>query len=179
MKTRRSRGQASVEFTIFSVMLILSAFLIVQLAWIGIQKWQFNHFAAYTARVWSVEKDKSPNEAMIEVLAVALVRWNLYDRDFVKIMFVSSEDPKDVDGESANGLTFTGVSQLVSIYRDTIGETAFSVPSSVSSYLPAMPSTGLVRFETFIPVDKEPEENARKGRDNDCKETPCESGNKR
>lgn len=178
------RGQASVEFTIFAVLLFLAMFLLVQLAWIAIQKWQFNHFGAYAARVWTVEKEDSPQESLLNVQMRSLIRWDLINRDYVKFMWVSSEDPKDVDDDTYEGITFTGIAPLMGIYRDQIGETAIPldgyVPDELSAMLPDMPTTGLVRFQTFIPMKKEPEEEPDvTNRDNDCEETPCESGNGR
>ena len=157
----------------------------MQLSWIGVQKWQFNHFAAYAARVWSVQKDEDPEESLLKVQAVALVRWNLLDRDLVKLMWVSAaDDSKDFDDPdvSANGISFSGAAPLLSIYRDQIGETLFDnpIPPEAFSLFPGdLPSTGLVGFKTFIPIEKEPEESPGARRDNDCEETPCESGNTR
>jgi hypothetical protein len=180
---RSERGQAAVEFTIFSVALIFSMFLIVQLAWIAVQKWQFNHFAAYSSRAWSVQKDQGAEETLIIhiILPSLFMRWHLLTKDYVKFMWVSSEDPKDIDGSSIPGLSYTGVAALFPLYQDAIGDTfsgAF-IPSSVSSIIPfPLPTFGLISFETFIPMEKEPEEKPGSDRDNDCNETPCESGNK-
>jgi hypothetical protein len=159
-------------------------FLLVQIAWIGIQKWQFNHFAAYAARVWTVEKDDTPEESLLNVQMRALLRWDLISRDYVKFMWVSSEDSKDIDDDTYEGITFTGIAPLMGIYKDQIGETMFTVdnpiPSELMAVLPDIPTTGLIRFETFIPMKKEPEEQPDiSNRDNDCEETPCENGNGR
>lgn len=179
------RGQAAVEFTIFAALLILAILLIVQLSWIGIQKWQFNQFAGYAARVWSVQKeDDDPEISLLKVQGLALLRWNLLSRDLVKFMWVSSpEDSRDFEDPdvSANGITFTGAAPLLALYRQQIGETLFDnpIPSEAMSLFPFdLPTTGLVGFQTFIPIEKEPEESPGDG-DNDCEETPCESGNER
>jgi TadE-like protein len=179
------RGQAAVEFTIFAAMLLLAIILIVQLSWIGIQKWQFNHFASYSARVWSVHKDQEPGDALRQVQIRALLRWNLASNDYVKLMWVKGEGSKDYHDPdvTANGITYLGAAPLLSIFRQQIGETLFSnpIPAWAMSLFSGLdiPSTGLVGFETFIPIDKEPEEQPGSDRDNDCNETPCESGNKR
>lgn len=186
MKTRteRQRGQGSVEFVVFSILLILAMFLVVQLAWIAVQKWQFSHFAAYSARVWSVQKDDGAEEALLKVQLAAIPRWNLIQRDYVKFMWVSDEGTEDFEGESGvQGVTYTGVTQLLSIYRDQIGETFFDYGglSDILAYIPVeVPTTGLVRFKSFIPMEKEPEEQPDiSNRDNDCDDTPCSSGNGR
>lgn len=158
-------------------------FLLVQLTWIAIQKWQFNHFAHYAARVWSVHKDDTPQEALIKVQIAAIARWDLLNRDYVKFMWVSSESTKDYEDpdRSASGVYYTGFTQLLSIYRNQIGETAFSnpIPSELMALLPIeIPTTGLVRFETFAPMEKEAEEDPDRW-DNDCDDTPCGSGNGR
>lgn len=179
------RGQAAVEFTIFAVLLILAMTLIVQLSWIGVQKWQFNHFSAYAARVWSVQKDHDdPQDSLFEVQVIALVRWSLLSRDLVKLMWVhEANDSKEYEDPdvTANGITFWGAAPLLSIYREQIGNTLFDnpIPPEAMSLIPIdIPSTGLVGFQTFIPIEKEPEESPGEG-DNDCEETPCESGNGR
>jgi hypothetical protein len=174
-----------VEFVIFSVLLILAMVLIVQLSWIGVQKWQFNHYAAYAARVWSVTKDEEAEDSLVRVQDEAIDRWKLLDRDLVKVMWVSQEDDsKDYDDPdvTANGISFSGAAPLLSIYRDSVGESLFdeSIPSDAFTLFSIdLPSSGLVGFKTFIPMEKEPEENPGQRRDNDCEETPCESGNTR
>ncbi len=178
------RGQAAVEFMIFFIMTFLSLMLIVQLVWIGIQKWQFNHFAGYAARVWAVHKDDEPGDSLRRIEGAALfLRWNLLSRDYVKFMWVSSEDAKEIDDENYSGITYSGVAPLLPLFRDVIGETLFDnpIPSEVSSIIPIdLPTSGLVRFETFIPMEKEPEEQPDiSNRDNDCEDTPCTKGNGR
>jgi hypothetical protein len=180
------RGQAAVEFTLMTVALFFSTFLVVQLTWIAIQKWQFNHFASYAARVWAVHKDQSPGDALFRVIVPGgAYRWDFWSKDYVKLMWVSSEEPRPAeDGSgSISGITYTGVAPLFPIYQPAIGDTftqAF-IPSWVYTYLPfEMPSTGLIAFETFIPMEKEPDEEPdRSDRDNDCEGTPCEGGNGR
>ena len=165
------------------MLLILAMMLIVQLSWIGVQKWQFNQFAGYAARVWSVQKDDDPGDSLRDVQIIALVRWNLLNRDLVKFMWFWAEDTKDFEDPdvSANGLTFAGAAPLLSIYRQQIGETLFDnpIPAELQDIFPLdVPPTGLVGFSTFIPIEKEPEEKPGTY-DNDCEETPCVSGNKR
>jgi hypothetical protein len=187
-KRKSESGQAAVEFAVFTLILFLLMFLIVQLAWIGIQKWQFQHYAAYSARAWSVRTDWGAEETLIRAQTASAIGtdWNLFSKDWVKAMWVSSEDPKDVDDDNSNinGLTYTGIAPLMPIYRGLIGETLFDnpIPGSVMSQLPDfdIPSSGLVRFESFIPMEREPEEQPdESNRDNDCEGTPCESGNGR
>ena len=176
------------EFAVFTLILFLLMFLIIQLCWIGLQKWQFQHFAGYSARAWSVRKDWSPESTLLRAqLASSLgTDWNLFSRDWVKAMWVSSDSPTDVDDDNTDiaGITYTGVAPLMPVYRGLFGETLFDnpIPSSVLSELPAIdiPSSGLVRFQTFIPMEKEPDEDPdTSNRDNDCSDTPCESGNGR
>jgi hypothetical protein len=187
-KRKSERGQAAVEFAIFALILFLLMFLIIQLAWIGLQKWQFQHFASYTARAWSVRKDWGGEATLVRVQVASTIGtdWNLFSRDWVKAMMVSSEDPKDVDDDNQNipGLSFLGVAPLMPVYRGLLGETLFDnpIPDYVMNELPPIdiPTSGLVRFESFIPMEKEPEEEPdTSNRDNDCEETPCESGNGR
>ena len=177
------RGQAAVEFAIFSVALIFSLFLIVQVAWIGIQKWQFNHFASYGARVWSVHTDKSSDDAIKDVIEPAKnSRWKLgASSDFVSSIWASSEESQDVDGESAEGITYSGAASTFKLFRGQIGDTQgdLNIPPGEGQ---GLDSDGLIAFQTFIPMEKEPKEESTTGghkNDNDCKETPCESGNGR
>jgi len=73
-----------------------------------------------------------------------------------------------------------GAAPMIGLYQNQIGNALFDnpIPAEAMSLIPVdIPSTGLVGFETFIPIEKEPEENPGEDRDNDCEETPCESGN--
>lgn len=176
------------EFAVFTLILFLLMFLIIQLAWIGIQKWQFQHYASYAARTWSVRSDWGTEESLLkaQVASTLFTDWNLFSRDWVKAMWASSNEAKDVDDENTGieGVSYTGVAPLMPIYRGLIGETLFDnpIPGSVMAQLPAfdMPTSGLVRFETFIPMEKEPEEDGdADNRDNDCDDTPCTEGNGR
>lgn len=178
------RGQAAVEFTLMTVALFFSTFLVVQLTWIAIQKWQFNHFASYAARVWAVHKDQSPGDALWLILPGGAYHWDLLSKDYVKVMWASSEESRTAeDGSgSISGITYTGVAPLFPIYQPAIGDTFTQsfIPSWVHSLIPFdMPSTGLVAFETFIPMEKETDEEPGSDRDNDCRETPCRTGNVR
>lgn len=168
---------------IFFVLLILALVLVVQLAWIGIQKWQFNYFALYSARVWSVEKTHNdPEYSLLKVQAAQALRWGL-DSNRIKFMWVQfPEDTKDYDdpGITANGITYWGVAPLFALYRDRFGETLIEgsfLTEALSRFIFDRPTTGYVGFATFIPIQKEPEEKPGEF-DNDCKETPCASGNK-
>ena len=152
------RGQGSVEFTIFIIFLILCIFLLVQLAWIGVQKWQFNHFAAYAARVWTVNKsNESPEASLIKVQIVGIVRWKLASTSYVKIMWADSQS----DGK----ITYNGIAPIFPLFKPFIGDTltGISIPSEVSSIIPvSIPSSGFIRFQTSIPMDHEPNEDPDK-----------------
>jgi len=184
MKNKREKGQAAVEFTIFTVILFFSLFLVLQLVWLAIQKWQFNHFASYSARVWAVQKGEEPGDSLNRVLLPQeFLRWSLPFRDYVAVIWVRSTDSsEDEDGNTYQGVTYRGVASLFPFYRDAIGDTFYNafIPQWLLDMIPIkLPSTGLVVFETFIPMEKEPDEQPGSGRDNDCNETPCESGNGR
>ncbi|MHB0968179.1 MAG: TadE family protein [Thermoanaerobaculia bacterium] len=174
MKQRRSNsGQALVEFTLFLVALVLCTFLIFQLAWIAVQKWQFNYFAMYATRAWAVDKDRDSGESvLLKAQGFALLRWDLIGTDYVKFMWCSSEDGKD----GTEGLSYTGVAPLMSIFQPYIGDTltGIEIPAVAETVIPGLeiPSTGLVRFETFIPMEHEPDEDPDRW-DNDCSD-PCD-----
>lgn len=184
-RMRDQRGQAAVEFIVLTVALFFAMFLAVQLTWLAVQKWQFNHFASYAARVWSVRTDQSPGESLLMLVPGAVTSWDLLGTDYVKLMWVSSEDPvNDEDsGEDIPGLTYTGVAPLFPFYQPAIGDTFWGafIPSDIVEFIPfELPSTGLVAFQTFVPMEKEPEEEPdRSDRDNDCDSTPCGGGNGR
>ena len=166
-----------------TVALFFSMFLVLQLTWIAIQKWQFNHFASYAARVWAVRTNQSPGESLLVILAGGAVHWDFWSTDYVKVMWVSDSSDEPEPGSGITGITYKGVAPLFPIYQSAIGDTFTQsfIPSWVYSYLPFdMPSTGLIAFETFIPMEKEPpEEPDRSDRDNDCEGTPCGGGNGR
>lgn len=165
-----SRGQAAVEFTLFTFFLFLMLLLIVQLMVIGIQKWQFVHFASYSARVWSVQKDDSAQDSTTRAqLVVSVVGWKLLGNQWVAPIRVKSEN---TSRSGVTGNVYEGIGPVMSMYRGWIGE-RFGLPDFVNF----RPLEFFI-FESFIPMVKEPTE--RPGRhDNDCNETPCESGNKR
>lgn len=171
-RSRSRRGQALVEFTLFLVALVLCTFLIFQLAWIGVQKWQFNHFALYSTRAWAVDKDRDAGETvLLKVQLVSLLRWDLVGTDYVKLMWCSSEDGNN----GKEGLSYTGLAPLMQIFQPYIGDTLFGIdiPPIAESIVPgfSLPSTGIVRFETFIPMEHEPDEDPDRW-DNDCSD-PC------
>lgn len=186
MKERRSsRGQSSVEFTIFSVILIILMLIPVQLAWIGMQKWQFTHFASSAARTWTVHKDQSPSAAMLSVQTRALLRgWKLFSSRWIGLMTASTSTKNITKGDgstlNAQGLKFQGLGRIIPIFRPFFG---FSGPygyfgiEAISTR--ALLTIGFAQFEGFIPMEREPTEQPGQRRDNDCNETPCSSGNKR
>jgi hypothetical protein len=184
---RREKGQASVEFAIFSLILFFALLLIVQLMWFGIQKWQFNHFAAYSARVWSVEKEYTPSSALYRTQLRALLRWGLIKKDWVKLMWSSGIESRSFDeaAQPVEGVRYRGVAPAMAIYRPLLGEMALDevIPGEVSALFPGViPKSGLVSFGAFIPMRKEPTERPYTGtryNDNDCDDTPCTKGNRR
>lgn len=139
----------------------------MQLAFIGIQKWQFNHFAAYAARVWTVNKsNESPESSLIKVLGVGTVRWKLASTSYVKIMWAENQS----DGK----ITYNGIGPIFPLFKPFFGDTlaGLSIPPGVSSGISgSLLSSGLIRFQTSIPMDHEPDEDPDKY-DNDCS-NPC------
>lgn len=176
------RGQAAVEFVVFSVILVLSLMLVVQIAWIGVQKWQFNHYASYSARVWSVETEDDAATSSRDVIVASLIpphRWPL-SWDYVRVMGVWSEDSQD----DMEGITYVGVAPLMPLFRNRFSSDTFvdnPIPGEIMDLLPfSLPDFGLVSFMTFVPMEKEPEEHPEvSNRDNDCEDTPCTEGNGR
>lgn len=169
-RKRSSQGQSSVEFAIFTFFLFLMLFLVIQLTFIGIQKWQFAHFASYSARVWSVNQGESATAATVRVQGVASIfGWNLTGGNWVfPIVVTSSSTSKN----SVTGIAYAGQGPVMSIYRGWIGE-RFGLPDLIN-FTPL----NFFIYESFIPMVKEPEE--RPGRhDNDCNDTPCSGGNGR
>ncbi len=172
-----SRGQAAAEFTIFTFFLFLMLFLILQLTFIGLQKWQFAHFASYSARVWSVHKDESANSSTIKVQGAAslLSDWKLPGQ-WVFPIIVNSEN---ASRDGVTGVEFLGQGPVMNIYRGWIGESVALCPpeAGCQDVFDQTPLTFFI-FESFIPMVKEPTE--RPGRhDNDCNDTPCTGGNGR
>jgi len=161
---RSERGQASVEFAIFALMMFLAMLLMVQLAVIAIQKWQFTHYTAYTARAWSTHTDWSPLQATGQVFARGVLRWDAFGGSFVLPISrgETSRNVKKGNGTdiNASGLRFEGLGRWMQLYR------------------PFVPLLGVLRFESFIPMTKEPTESPNNNRrDNDCTGTPCSGGN--
>lgn len=179
---RRQQGQAAVEFVLFTILLVVALALFVQLAWLAIQKWQFNHFAAYSARVWAVQRNYEPLGTIGIVQARSLVRWDLFGKDYAKVVFAygdsQSYDDEDV---TANGMTVWGYANVLPMFEYYMGDLA--VPDVGGFNLPdllGIDTGGLVTFSSFIPMEKEANERPDiSNRDNDCWETPCESGNGR
>lgn len=193
--SERQRGQATVEFALFSVFLVLSLVLVIQFAWIGVQKWQFNHFAGYAARTWSVHHGKAPswwmNRIIVSGAAPVVGRWKTITNEYVALIWFSGEEGRTVNNGfedvDVHGLTYTGIAPLMAIFRPFIGsKTLVDLPPGLQSVLNLLdvdlPPLGLVRFEVFIPMVQEPREypyaDGQK-QDNDCYETPCEEGNGR
>jgi hypothetical protein len=100
----------------------------------------------------------------------ALSRWNLIGSSWVKLMWVSSEAGRD----DLNGITYTGVAPMMSIFRPWVGETLSSIevpPQAASIGAATLPATGVIQFSVFIPMDHEAQENPARW-DNDCSD-PC------
>ena len=156
-----------------TVLLFLMMFLIWQLMWVGVQKWQFNHFAGYAARSWQVHKDDSPQESLNMVLLASVIfRWQILDKEYVKIIWVSDENASK---DGTTGVEYSGLVQAFPIYRPYIGTSI--IPSGITlPFAVPIPPTGLFLFESYIPIEKEAEEDPDRW-DNDCDDTPCSSGN--
>lgn len=168
--TRSQKGQAAVEFTLFTFFLFLMLLLIVQLMVLGLQKWQFAHFASYSARVWSVQKNDTAQASTLRVQGVvSAIGWKLFGNQWVFPIAVTSES---TSRSGVTGVVFVGQGPVLDMYRGWIGE-RFGLPDFVDF----RPLEFFI-FESFIPMVKEPTE--RPGQhDNDCNETPCSSGNRR
>jgi hypothetical protein len=149
----QSRGQAAVEFAVFLVALVIALMLMIQLAWIGVQKWQFNHFTSYAARSWEVDKkNTSPQSILLTDLGFGMLRWK--QSGLVKIM-LSTGQGSDSDGHS--GVKYKGTAEVWGLFQPWLGGTL---------------STGLLQFEAFVPMDHEPAETPGTY-DNDCSD-PCD-----
>lgn len=185
--SRQQRGQSSVEFVIFSVILIILMLIPVQLAWIGVQKWQFTHFAASTARTWTVHTDDSATGSMVSVLVRATIRgWKLFSSRWIGLMIASGPETKSIEkgiGGTLNvqGLKFQGLGRIIPIFRPFFGfGGAWGGTGFDAIATRALLTVGFVQFEGFIPMVKEPTEQPNnQRRDNDCTGTPCDGGNGR
>jgi hypothetical protein len=184
------RGQAAVEFAVFTIILVILLLIPIQLAWIGVQKWQFTHFGNVAARSWSVYTDRAPSTAVATVQARAGFRgWNFSSRLWV-FPITASQTNKNYNkaiGGSVNAPTIRvqGLGTVLPIFRPFFGVTG---PWGYSGYDAIGPITtrlliaqaGMVRFEGHIPMAKEPREQANtRRRDNDCRGTPCQRVNGR
>ena len=169
-RSHSQRGQSAVEFALFSFFLFLMIFLMVQLAMIGISKWQFAHFANYSARVWAVQKNESANVSVGRVQGIVTVfGWNVANGRWVFPILVTSES---TSRNGVTGVVFAGQGRVLSMYQGWIGE-RFGLPGFIN-FTPL----NFFIYESFIPMVKEP--NERPGQhDNDCNDTPCTGGNRR
>ena len=171
--SRSCRGQGAVEFVLMTLLLFLMMFLVVQLMWVGVQKWQFSHFTGYAARVWQVHKDDSAQDAMFSVLISSIaLRWQILNKDYVKAIWVSEENASQ---DGTTGIRYRGVVQAFPFYQPYIGQ-SFTPPGVSLPFGITVPPTGIFLFESYIPIQKEAEEDEDRW-DNDCKETPCGSEN--
>lgn len=159
------KGQGTVEFVLFLVILTFSLFLLFALTWIGVQKWQFNFFSAYAARTWSVEgEDANPEVVLVKVQAAAVAhRPSLVNSSLVKLMFAGSFQ----DGEDPQGIDYTGFAPPFPLYRRAAFQRGGLDASITGGLLDVGGIVDMVMFETFIPMQPEPDENTN-GRDNDC-----------
>ena len=167
MKRRSGQsGQAATEFAIFTIMLVFMIMLIIQLMWIGVQKWQFNHIVAYSARRWTVYKNEGAQSSLTQVQLIGSIfgGWPLGE-NYVKFPIIVTSSSTSRNG--VTGIVYQGLADPFPLYQGWIGDyLGFGV------FLP------FIRYETFIPMVKEPNENTS-GHDNDCSDTPCSSGNGR
>jgi len=169
-KPSSSRGQAAVEFAIFTFFLYLMIFLVVQLMFLGIQKWQFAHFASYSARAWSVQRSEGAFTTTIRVQgAASIFGWNLTNGRWVAPIIVTSES---TSRNGVTGVVFLAQKEVMSMYRGWIGE-RFGLPGLID-FTPL----NFFFYESFIPMVREPVERPGQ-RDNDCNDTPCTGGNRR
>jgi hypothetical protein len=194
MKQRLQRGQAAVEFAVFTIILVILLLIPIQLAWIGVQKWQFTHFGAVAARTYSVRTTTSANSAMITYVTPRAIGrgWALFSGLYVGAIppMTASQATQSVrtgtgSNVSAQGVRVRGMARVIPIFKPFFG---FSGPWGYSGWDALGQTTtramihysGFVQFEGFIPMEKEPTEKPNnKRRDNDCRGTPCEGGNGR
>jgi hypothetical protein len=165
-----SSGQAAVEFALFTFFLFLMLFVVIQITMIGISKWQFAHFANYSARVWSVQRGQSANASAIRVQGVASIfDWNLTSGRWVAPIIVTSSN---TSRDGVTGVVYSGQGPVLSMYRGWIGDRG-GLPGFIN-----VPNATFFIYQSFIPMVKEPDE--RPGQhDNDCSDTPCTRGNGR
>lgn len=193
MIRKTQKGQASVEFAIYLIILTILLLLPIQLAWIGVQKWQFTHFGSVAARTWSVHTTDGANTSMMSVNGRAILRgWAMFSGLYVGAIppMIASTSSKSITkgaggSVSTQGFKFQGVGKVIPIFKPFFGfsgswgYTGFDAISNVA--VRTMISTlGWVQFEGYVPMQKEPtEEPNNKRRDNDCNGTPCTGGNGR
>lgn len=196
MRKILQKGQASVEFAIFSIILVILLLIPIQLAWIGVQKWQFTHMGWIAARSWSVHTHNSnwsANTAMFTVSGRAVIRgWELFSGLYVGGIppMTASTSTKSITkaaggSVSTSGFKFNGFGKVLPIFKPFFGfsgpwgYTGWQAYNAVDTRL-LISTAGLVRFEGYVPIEKEPSEQPNtKRRDNDCKGTPCEKVNGR
>lgn len=158
MRTRSTRitqrGQVTVEFVLLSLMVVLFMLLAFQMSWVAAQKWYFNFTAAYTARAWSVQPNKSysPQSALLTVQASMLARTpRLATMPVVrKINALWMESgvpdlPDRFDGEQLPGIWFFGEAEMLGYFK----------PATIESARFESGSDGTISFETFIPIQHE------------------------
>ncbi len=153
----RQRGQGTVEFVLFLIILTFSLFLLFAMTWIGVQKWQFNFFAAYAARTWSVRPDSSPESRLAAVQAAALVHHpDLATSSFVRLMYASSHSSGTPEVNK-----YTGYAPPFPLFKRSAIHSG-GVNADIGENL-----LGMITFETSIPMEAEPDESTDKT-DNDC-----------
>lgn len=173
---RAQRGQGTVEFSLFLVMLTLTLMLLIQLTWVGIQKWHFNFVSLYTARSWSVAGTSSPNSVRIKVLAAEGVHHTRMATDLYFATVVLSSEKSSTPSRwskkfkpslstSMKGIQFTGVGTIMPMFAGGAkrGGVNASLEGGLAGFL------GQFQFETYIPMEREPAEHTSgPKRDNDC-----------
>ena len=142
------------EFVLLSLMIVIFLLISIQMTWVACQKWYFNFTAAYTARAWSVQPNKSysPQMALLAVQAASIARnERLQTAPIVREINAFRLDsgiidiPNRFDGEQLPGIWFYGQGRMLGYFQpDTLQSARFEAGND-----------GTVMFETFIPIEHE------------------------
>jgi len=157
MRKRAQRGQGTVEFVLVSFMLVFFLMLSWQMAWVACQKWYFNYTAAYAARTWSVKALGTTTSKPLEEVELWQIfrKPNIINVPFVRPIFAGTEDAdkggSDDDdlfgaGSLPPGIRYSGYAQYLLWFQPAVIESAHLESGSL---------TGLIRFETYIPIEHE------------------------
>lgn len=173
------RGQGAVEFAIFLALLVFLLMLIVQIAVIGIQKWQFSHFALYQSRVWSVDKkSRSHSTIYFMVYALAPLRWGKMHPTPVPLptgywpLAIPNARFYSGNSDGTPGIHYAGVGDPLPLFKAAFSYAPILPRGPISMQWPLwVQLTKKIPFQTFIPIEHEPAENPNRW-DNDCSD-PC------